>query len=114
MRRDLIIGFIITISIEVLVAWTGNLTHFHPKPRQKDEDIQVNIVMPKIEPDEPEVLEDQPPQPVEIAPIFTQSPGRRTRKPRSTPGCPRPSPTSPRSSRTSRHSPWKSPRRCCR
>jgi protein TonB len=72
MRRDLIIGFIITISIEVLVAWTGNLTHFHPKPRQKDDDIQVNIVMPKIEPDEPEVLEDQPPQPVEIAPPMLQ------------------------------------------
>jgi protein TonB len=72
MRRDLITGFIITITIEFLVAWGGNLTHFHPKPKPKDEDVVVNIVMPKIEPDEPEVLEDQPPQPQDIAPPMQQ------------------------------------------
>ena len=46
MRRDLITGFIITITVEFIVAWGGNLTHFHPKPKPKDDDVQVNIVMP--------------------------------------------------------------------
>jgi protein TonB len=72
MRRDLIMGFVITIAIEFLVAWGGNFTHFVPKPKPKDDDVQVNIVMPKIEPDEPEVVEDQPPQPQDIAPPMQQ------------------------------------------
>ena len=65
-------GFVITIAIEFLVAWGGNFTHFVPKPKPKDDDVQVNIVMPKIEPDEPEVVEDQPPQPQDIAPPMQQ------------------------------------------
>jgi periplasmic protein TonB len=68
MRRDLIIGFIFTLTVEFLVGWGGNLTHFKPKPRVIEQDEAINIVMPKIEPDEPEVVEDQPPVPQDIAP----------------------------------------------
>jgi protein TonB len=68
MRRDLILGFIITLAIEFIVGWGGNLTHFKAKPPVKDDEPKIEIVMPKIEPDEPDVVEDQPPVPQEIAP----------------------------------------------
>jgi protein TonB len=72
MRRDLITGFIITFTIEFLVAWGGSLTHYKAPPRVKDTDIEVKFEMPKIEPDEPDVVEDQPPQPQDIAPPMQQ------------------------------------------
>ncbi len=72
MRRDLITGFIVTLTIEILVAWGGSLTHYHPKPKVKDTDVPVTFEMPKIEPDEPDVIEDQPPQPQDIAPPMQQ------------------------------------------
>ena len=65
MRRDLIIGFIFSLTVEFLVGWGGNLTHFKPKPA--DDTPVITIAMPKIEPDEPEVVEDQTNQPVDIA-----------------------------------------------
>jgi hypothetical protein len=68
MRRDLIIGFIFTVTLEFLVAGAGNITHFKPKPKAKEDEPKIEIVMPKIEPDEPEVVEDQPPVPQDIAP----------------------------------------------
>jgi protein TonB len=68
MRRDLIIGFIITLALEFVVGWGGNLTHFKAKPPVKDDEPKVEIVLPKIEPDEPDVVEDQPPVPQDIAP----------------------------------------------
>jgi protein TonB len=69
MRRDLIIGFLITITLEVVLAWGGDLTHFKPKPKIKVEEPKIEIVMPKIEPDEPEVVEEQQQQqPQDIAP----------------------------------------------
>ncbi len=69
MRRDLIIGFIFTVTLEFLVAWGGDLTHYKPKPKPKDDENLVTISMPKIEPDEPEVVEDQQQQvPQDIAP----------------------------------------------
>jgi periplasmic protein TonB len=69
MRRDLIIGFVITISVEFLVAWGGDLSHYKPKPKQKEDEIKVDIALPKVEPDEPDVVEDQQQQaPQEIAP----------------------------------------------
>jgi hypothetical protein len=37
MRRDLIIGFVFTITLEALIAWGGDLTHFKAKPKPKDE-----------------------------------------------------------------------------
>ncbi|MFZ1054266.1 MAG: energy transducer TonB, partial [Opitutaceae bacterium] len=66
MRRDLIIGFIFTVTLEFLVAWGGDITHFKPKPKIKEDEPKIEIVMPKIEPDEPEVVEDQPPVPQDI------------------------------------------------
>ena len=68
MRRDLILGFIITLAIEFIVGWGGNLTHFKARPVVKEEEPKIEIVMPKIEPDEPDVVEDQPPVPQDIAP----------------------------------------------
>jgi protein TonB len=72
MRRDLITGFILTLTLEIVVGWGGNLTHYKPKPKVKEEEQKIDIVMPKIEPDEPEVVEDQPPQPQDIAPPMQQ------------------------------------------
>jgi periplasmic protein TonB len=68
MRRDLIVGFIFTLTVEFLVGWGGDLTHYKPKPPAKDDDKPVEFVMPKIEPDEPEVVEDQQQVPQDIAP----------------------------------------------
>jgi protein TonB len=68
MRRDLIIGFIFTLTVEFLVGWGGNLTHYKPRPKIVEKEDTIAIVMPKIEPDEPEVVEDQPPVPQDIAP----------------------------------------------
>jgi protein TonB len=72
MRRDLIIGFVITLTLEFVVGWGGDLTHYKAKPKPKDDDVKIEISMPKIEPDPPEVVEDQPPQPQEIAPPMQQ------------------------------------------
>jgi periplasmic protein TonB len=68
MRRDLIIGFVFTITLEALIAWGGDLTHFKPKPKVKDDTPTIQISMPKIEPDEPDVVEDQPQTPQDISP----------------------------------------------
>lgn len=68
MRRDLLIGFIFTITLEFLIAWGGNLSHYKAKPKIKEEEPKIEIVMPKIEPDEPDVVEDQTPVPQDIAP----------------------------------------------
>ena len=65
MRRDLLAGFIFTITLEFLFAWGGNLTHYKPKPPVKEDETKIEIVMPKIEPD---VVEDQPIVPQDIAP----------------------------------------------
>jgi protein TonB len=68
MRRDLVIGFVFTITLEALIAWGGDLTHFKPKPKVKDEEPTIQISVPKIEPDEPDVVEDQPQTPQDISP----------------------------------------------
>jgi protein TonB len=68
MRRDLVIGFVFTITLEALIAWGGDLTHFKAKPKVKEEDPMIQISMPKIEPDEPDVVEDQPQTPQDISP----------------------------------------------
>jgi periplasmic protein TonB len=72
MRRDLLVGFIFTIGLEFLVGWGGNLTHYKPKPVVKEKEDVIQIAIPKIEPDEPEVVEDQPPTPQDIAPPMQQ------------------------------------------
>lgn len=69
MRRDLIIGFVFTVTLEFLVAWGGNITKYKPKPPHKEDDLVIKIEMPKLEPDEPDVNEDQQQQvPQEITP----------------------------------------------
>jgi protein TonB len=68
MRRDLIIGFIFSIAVEFFVGWGGNLSHYKPKPKVKEDDQKVVFVLPKLEPDEPDVVDDQPPTPQDIAP----------------------------------------------
>jgi protein TonB len=72
MRRDLLIGFIFTIGLEFLVGWGGSLTQYKPKPVVKEKEEVIQIAIPKIEPDEPEVVEDQPPTPQDIAPPMQQ------------------------------------------
>ena len=68
MRRDLLAGFIFTITLEFLFAWGGNFSHYKAPPKVKEEETKIEIALPKIEPDEPEVQEDQPPVPQDIAP----------------------------------------------
>ena len=67
MRRDLIIGFVLSLTLEFLIGWGGNLTHYKPKPKPKDDVPAISITMPKLEPDEPEVVEDQQQKPMDIA-----------------------------------------------
>ena len=69
MRPGILLGFAVTVTTEFLVAWGGNLTHYHPKPKVTEEEIKVNIVMPKFDPDPPEVVEGSAPTtPLDIAP----------------------------------------------
>jgi protein TonB len=67
MRRDLIIGFVFSLTLEFLIGWGGNLSHYKPKPKPKDDVPAISITMPKLEPDEPEVVEDQQQKPMDIA-----------------------------------------------
>ncbi len=69
MRHGLIIGFATTVTLEILVAWGGNRTHYIPKPKPVDDTPKVEIVMPKYDPDPPEVVEGAAqPTPIDIAP----------------------------------------------
>jgi len=68
MRRDLIIGFVVTVGLEVGIAVGGDITKYKPKPKVVEKDPVIEIVPPKIEPDEPDVVEDTPPAPQDIAP----------------------------------------------
>src|SRR5258705_9322760 len=72
MRRDLIIGLIISLLIHGGVLFGDKLIHFKPKPKKAAEPppkIQL-IEMPKIEPDEPDKVEatDEPVKPLDFAP----------------------------------------------
>jgi protein TonB len=63
------IGLATTLTIEFLVAWGGNLTHYVPKPKAKDDEVKITIAMPKFDPDPPETVEGTAPTtPVDIAP----------------------------------------------
>jgi protein TonB len=69
MRRDLVIGFIVSFLIHFGVAWFGSIKSPPPPPPPKEKDTTITNSMPKIEPDEPEVIEDQQTQqPQDIAP----------------------------------------------
>jgi protein TonB len=68
MRRDLVIGLLVSFGIHFGVAWLGSVKSPPPPPPQRDKDTVVTIAMPKIEPDEPEEVQDQQQQPADIAP----------------------------------------------
>ena len=74
MRRDLIIGLIVSLAIHGGVAWYGELTRAgKPKPKHDEEEKIIQIEMPKIEPDEPEKVEsDEPVTPLDIQPPMQQ------------------------------------------
>ena len=72
MRRDLIIGFIVSLLIHGGVLFSDKIFHFAPKPKKAAAEtpkIQL-IEMPKIEPYEPEKVEasDEPTKPLDFAP----------------------------------------------
>jgi len=72
MRRDLIIGLIFSILVHGGVAWFGEIYSHRPKPavhKEAEEKILV-VEMPKIEPDEPEVVDEHQdaPPPQDFAP----------------------------------------------
>src|SRR5687767_8825227 len=69
MRRDLIIGIVISLALHVGLAFTGGT----PPPPKKVEDAPPTIAlmeMPKLEPEEPEIKEpdEQQPAPADFAP----------------------------------------------
>ena len=74
MRRDLIIGLIISLAIHGGVAWVSEAFKTGPK-KAKVEEVEkvIQIEMPKIEPDEPEKVEsDEAPIPLDITPPMQQ------------------------------------------
>ena len=74
MRRDLIIGLIVSLAIHGGTAWLGEAFKTGPK-KAKVEEVEkiIQLEMPKIEPDEPEKVEsDEPPTPLDIAPPMQQ------------------------------------------
>lgn len=71
MRRDLIIGIIISIAFHGGIAWLGELTPEAKPPVVEEEAPTIQLMeMPKIEPEEPETVEsdDELQAPVEFAP----------------------------------------------
>ncbi|MCR6656058.1 MAG: TonB family protein [Opitutus sp.] len=59
MRRDLIIGILVSLSLHGGIAWLGEALKEGPKPVtvQKEEQVIQLMEMPKIEPDEPEPMD---------------------------------------------------------
>lgn len=74
MRRDLILGLIVSLAIHGGVAWVGQLMkHVPEKAKRVAEEKVIALEMPKLEPDEPEKVEtDEPPTPLDIAPPMQQ------------------------------------------
>jgi protein TonB len=72
MRRDLIIGLVISLLIHGGVLFGDKLIKFKPAPpKPKEEAPKIQLIeMPKIEPDEPEKVEasDEPVKPLDFAP----------------------------------------------
>jgi protein TonB len=74
MRRDLIIGIIVSFAIHGGVAWLGQaFKHGPEKPVTHKEEQVIQLEMPKLEPDEPEKVEsDEPATPLDLAPPMQQ------------------------------------------
>ena len=71
MRRDLIIGLLVSLTFHGGVAWLGEIKPSVKKAKPKEEAPTVQLMeMPKIEPDEPEKVDtdEAPPKPVDFAP----------------------------------------------
>jgi protein TonB len=71
MRRDLIIGLLVSFLVHGGVAWLGEIKPTVTKQKPKEEVPTIQLMeMPKIEPDEPEKVDtdEAPPKPVDFAP----------------------------------------------
>ena len=72
MRRDLIIGLLVSLALHGGVLFYDKIIKFEPPAKKKEEappTVEL-IEMPKIEPEEPEVVEasDEPIKPMDFAP----------------------------------------------
>ena len=72
MRRDLIIGLLVSLALHGGVLFYDKIIKFEPPAKKKEEPrptVEL-IEMPKIEPEEPEVVEasDEPIKPMDFAP----------------------------------------------
>jgi protein TonB len=71
MRRDLIIGLLVSFVLHGGIAWLGELEPAVTPQKPKEEVPTIQLMeMPKIEPDEPEKVDtdEAPPKPVDFAP----------------------------------------------
>ena len=71
MRRDFILGLIVSLILHSSVLFGDKFIKFAPKPKaQKIEEPKIQIMeMPKLEPDEPEKVEASDDQkPIDLAP----------------------------------------------
>jgi protein TonB len=71
MRRDLIIGILVSFAIHGGIAWLGEIKPSAPKAKPKDDTPTIQLMeMPKVVPDEPEPVDtnEPPPKPVDFAP----------------------------------------------
>ncbi len=76
MRRDLIIGLLVSLLLHGGVMFGHKLLRWKPPEKKKEAPVAAIevIEMPKIEPDEPEVVEatDEPIKPMDFAPPMQQ------------------------------------------
>jgi protein TonB len=71
MRRDLIIGLLVSFVLHGGIAWLGELEPAVAPQKPKEEVPTIQLMeMPKLEPDEPEKVDtdEAPPKPVDFAP----------------------------------------------
>jgi periplasmic protein TonB len=72
MRRDLIIGILLSVCFHVAVFFGDRVIKFKPKPKPPEEPPPVIklIEMPKLEPEEPEkiISDETPDKPLDLAP----------------------------------------------
>jgi periplasmic protein TonB len=50
-RKGRLVGFAVTVTLEFLIAWLGNRTHYVPPPVVRSDEVRLQIVLPKLEPD---------------------------------------------------------------
>ena len=71
MRRDLIIGLLVSFVLHGVIVWLGELEPAVAPQKPKEEVPTIQLMeMPKLEPDEPEKVDtdEAPPKPVDFAP----------------------------------------------